>query len=141
MGMRHDGLIKLNHATERRRWKADSSKARTGKSKTANFSVVVAPYVPVGNSPGASAYVGEEAGSSGSGSSFSDTLESESEEAVPVRRELTNRRRGPHNHNHRHPSHYRRPGGNRRNRVAVERHDDRGGSGSRGRRSRRRRRD
>jgi len=120
--------------TRKAKWKADSTKLMTRKTKTRSFSVIVAPYALGDSSPGDSAYVEEEAESSSGGSSGADNAESESEEDVPVvatRREQGNRRRA------RRDNHHRRSGDNR---VSVERRGGRGG-GPRARRSRRRRRD
>jgi len=129
----------IDHATVRRRWKTDSTKMKARK-KTPTFSVIVAPYVPRGSSPGGSAYIGGDTGRSRDESGHSHSPESErEEEAVAVRREPVHRRRG-HN-NHYHDNQYRRSGGNRRDRVAGVRHDARGEPGPRVRRSRRRRRD
>jgi hypothetical protein len=131
-------IDEIDHATVRRRWKADSKmKAR---KKTPTFSVIVGPYVARGSSPGGSAYIGGDAGRSRDESGHPRSFEGEREaEAVAVRREPIHRRPGRINHYH--DNQYRRSGGNRRDRVPSGRNDGRGESGSRARRSRRRRRD
>jgi len=138
-GWEHAGTKLKEWQARKERWKTDSTKMKARK-KTPTFSVIVAPYLPGGRSSGVSAYIGGDTGRSRdeSGHSHSSRRERE-EEAVAVRREPINRRR-VHN-NHYHDNQYRRSGGNRRDRVAGGRHDGRGESGSRARRSRRRRRD
>jgi hypothetical protein len=119
-------LITYAHATERRRWKADSTRLMTRRSTTTNLPVVVASYALQASFLGGSNYE-QEAGSPSDESSGSEEIR------LPSTNQRRVQRRAPNHHRDQ-----RRTGGNRGSR---ERHDSRGGTGPRGRRPRRGRRD